>query len=222
MPKDLDLDFIGEGTDESIDLDFIDKTDAFGEKDEDETLHADNAKITTREKNRIARSFLRRENAAAVYEIPKPGTSIHMVTNGGFSYWDFIPLTADLQGAPIDELILSTWIMSEWNIKELRKMFDIGVLQEAWILTGRYFKVRNAEAYQRLLEATRTYRIRLFSFKNHSKVVLMRTGRQKIIIEGSANMTENTRTENYVVTNDPELYGFHRAWMTGMFPTEKP
>jgi predicted molibdopterin-dependent oxidoreductase YjgC len=36
------------------------------------------------------------------------------------------------------------------------------------------------------------------------------------VIESSANMTTNPRTESYVLTNDRGLYEFHRNWFQEM------
>ena len=37
-----------------------------------------------------------------------------------------------------------------------------------------------------------------------------------ITIEGSANFTANPRLEQTVVSNDADLYAFHRAWLEEM------
>ena len=54
------------------------------------------------------------------------------------------------------------------------------------------------------------------AFQNHTKIILLRTAKTFIVIEGSANFTANPRLENYTLSSDETLYNFHREWMEHM------
>lgn len=53
---------------------------------------------------------------------------------------------------------------------------------------------------------------RVAIFRNHSKVFLCRAGARAWVIESSANINTNPRTENTVITSDLGLYEHHKAY----------
>jgi hypothetical protein len=103
--------------------------------------------------------------------------------------------------------------MSRSNVTELLSLFDAGAISSIAILTGTYFKRRETSVYATLLAGLQERKQRYVAFSNHAKVLLMTNGADHIVIEGSANFTANPRTEQYTMTNDADLYKFHREWM---------
>jgi len=149
---------------------------------------------------------------------PEPGESVHILSRAQFDFWTWVPAMLDWIGHSPD-LYCSTWTASRANVVELLELWDAGRIGRAHFLTGLYFKRRETAVYARLLEGLRTRGGRYCSSRNHAKVLLLANAARKawLTIEGSANLTSNPRTENYIITNDRGLWEFHRGWMEELF-----
>lgn len=149
--------------------------------------------------------------------IPGPGETWHIVSNGKYDYWTFVPVILDILKEPAHEFYGSTWTMNRNNVQELIELFDTGRIEKIAILTGTYFKRRETAVYATLTEALFSRKQRYVAFQNHAKVILIGTETgSKIVVEGSANFTANPRLEQYTLSNDQGLYEFHKAWMEQM------
>lgn len=157
---------------------------------------------------------LRREIAAEVLpRLPGPGEIWHIVSNGKFDYFNFLPVVIDHLGGRIEHFYGSTWTMSRPNVTDLLEMYDQDKIGEIAILTGTYFKRRETAVFATLLEGLRERGQRYIAFNNHTKIMLIHQADDHIVIEGSANFTANPRLENNTVSNDFALYQFHQQWM---------
>lgn len=163
----------------------------------------------------------RYENAAkgrAVAEqvgaMPSAGESIHLVSNGKYDCWSVVKAALQWLGKA-DELYCSTWTLCRPVVVELFALCDRGALdgRRVSFLSGLYFKRRETSLYAAMLEGLRQRGGRYIAFQSHAKVTLLCNPAAAIVIEGSANLNDNPRFEQYVITNDRALYDFHRAWM---------
>lgn len=48
---------------------------------------------------------------------------------------------------------------------------------------------------------------------NHAKVLIARCGEDYFVFEGSGNMSDNARIEQYRYENSKAVYDFHKRWM---------
>jgi len=160
-------------------------------------------------------AMLKREHLRDVLtEAPEPGHTYHLISNGRFDFWTFVPAMVDWIGRA-DEMYVSTWTLNRGNAVDLFALMDAGKIGNVGFLTGLYFKRRESSVYAMLLEGLRNRGGRYVSLANHAKVTLLHNAERDawIVVEGSANLTANPRVEQYVLTNDPKVYQFHRAWM---------
>lgn len=146
-------------------------------------------------------------------ELPEAGESFHIVSNGRFDYWCFVPVVLKLLGRPAESFHGSTWTMNRNNVLDLFEMFDSGRIKQMSILTGTYFKRRESSVANTLIEGMQARAMRYRAFGNHCKVMLINAPPDFICIEGSANFTANPRLEQNVMVNDRGLFEFHREWM---------
>ena len=153
--------------------------------------------------------------ADIVGAIPEPGTSLHIVNNASADFWDFIPYLASLMGPA--HMHASTWSMNRTNAREMLELLDRGQLLDVALLTGSYFKTREHAVYATLAAGLLERGQRILAFWNHAKILVLQNERAAIVVEGSANFTQNPRIEQYVVTHSRELAEFHRSWMEEMF-----
>jgi len=172
-----------------------------------------------RVEKQIMKNRLRMEEAAEILngEIPAENEAHHIVSNGKFDYWNFVPLIIDILNKPIKEAYFSTWTLNRRTCRELFELFDSGKIQKYTFLTGIYFKTRETAVYSTLANGTISRGQRLKSLENHSKIVLLDANPDFIVIEGSANFTANPRIEQNTITNSKKLFDFHQNWIDGIF-----
>lgn len=148
-------------------------------------------------------------------ELPEPGETWHIVSNGTFDYWTFCPTILRLI-RPRVATLAGTWTMNRSNVNEMFDLFDAGKLCSISILTGTYFKTRESSVANTLIEGMIQRGQRYRAFQNHAKVMLISAPPDYYVLEGSANWTANPRLEQNTLSNDRALWDFHKTWMEEM------
>jgi hypothetical protein len=175
-----------------------------------------NRRISARAIRRTARAQWTRGKRKERFEdlvphIPAPGEVIHTISDGSFDHWSAVVSCLDQMGPTI--LYLSTWTMNRAIALDLLDRLDAGSLLEVGAVTGKYFKQRDPSTWSTLYEGLMKRGQRYASLDIHAKVTLLSDGAAWIVLEGSANWTTNPRIEQLVISNDRELYMFHREWL---------
>jgi len=180
---------------------------------ETEHMPAGRAHGRTPARRRYERIAQRQQLLDVIPAPPGPGESIHVIGTGLYDFWTFIPQFITWVGRA-ERLTCSTWTMSRPNVVELFELWDSGAIVTADVLTGLYFKRRESAVYAMIQSGIRARGGRYRAFRNHAKVLLIEAPAAGawITVEGSANLTANPRLEQYVITNDRDLYAFHRSW----------
>jgi hypothetical protein len=148
-------------------------------------------------------------------ELPKPGETLHVVSNGSFDYWNFAPVTLQLLGRPA-VFYGSTWTMNRSNVLQLLSLYDQKKFSSVAMFSGLYFKRREPAVYTTLASGLIDRGQRFLCFENHTKIMLIGAPPDWIVMEGSANFTANPRLEQNTISNDRELFHFHKDWMEGL------
>lgn len=181
--------------------------------------HASEAKITTRRlraemKRRTVNAMKKQALADVVRELPAAGECLHVVSNGDFDYWTYVPLLAGYLGT-VDEMYASTWVINRASVAELLEMLDAGTVRRLSFLGGDFMKTGDTSVYATLLTGLEARGMRMVCLRNHAKVTLLANhdAGSYIVLEGSANYTANPRIEQNIIANDRTLYEFHREWM---------
>ena len=166
-----------------------------------------------RPRRRLQLRALRQEKLEEFYcELPKPGDTLHVVSNGSFDYWNFVPVTLELLKRPA-VFYGSTWTMNRSNVLQLLGLYDQKKLTSVTMFSGLYFKRREPAVYTALASGLIDRGQRFLCFENHAKIMLIGAPPDWLVMEGSANFTANPRLEQNTVTNDEELFHFHKDWM---------
>ncbi|HPP52898.1 MAG TPA: phosphoribosyltransferase [Thermoguttaceae bacterium] len=172
---------------------------------------------------RFAKMLKEETLAEAVTDPPKPGESIHAVSNGKYDFATWIPQIIDWIDQA-DCLYCSTWTLSRANADDIFSLHDDGKIASGQLhfLTGLYFKRRETATYNYLLDGLLKRGGRYKAFENHCKVLLIANAARNawITVEGSANLNANPRFEQYAIVNDRALFEFHRGWMEEVFASQ--
>lgn len=133
----------------------------------------------------------------------KEGDSYHCFSFGDVDSFSFFKMV--LRQQPIRYAAISTWCMAGEDVTDMRKWHERGLLGRVDFFMGEIFRGSYPDVYAAVLEFIRECGGRLVIFRNHSKVMAIEGERFDCLIESSANVNTNPRSENTVVTVDREL-----------------
>lgn len=102
-------------------------------------------------------------------------------------------------------LALSTWCMAGEDVDDLREWHRRGMLGRVDFYVGEIFPGSYPEVYDAVLDFLQECGGRLAVFRNHSKVMAVVGEHFDCLIESSANVNTNPRSENTVITVDRQL-----------------
>jgi len=145
--------------------------------------------------------------------LPKPNEQIKLITFRSFNQIHFIKYIADRE--VIEHLNIVVYSINHEASKLLNEMIDSGRILKATVLMSN---LRN-KAHREKEQITRNMfvdndKIDLFFCSSHAKITSMKTSSGNYYsIEGSGNMSYNSRVENYCMDNDKGLYEFTTKWM---------
>lgn len=105
----------------------------------------------------------------------------------------------------IHYLALSTWCMAGEDVDDLMEWYHRGILGRVDFFMGEIFQGSYPEVYAAVNDFVAEENGRLVTFRNHSKVMAIIGERFDCLIESSANVNTNPRSENTVLTVDRGL-----------------
>lgn len=138
-----------------------------------------------------------------------------------FSFGDVDSLTFFkhvLRQQPVQYLALSTWCMAGEDVRALADWHRRGMLGRVDFYVGEIFASSYPEAYDEAAALCRACGGRLVVFRNHAKVMAIIGDRFDCLIESSANVNTNPRSENTVITVDRQLVRDYIALFNGIVP----
>lgn len=102
-------------------------------------------------------------------------------------------------------LALSTWCMAGEDVDDLREWHRRGMLGRVDFFVGEIFPGSYPEVYDAVVDFAAECGGRVVIFRNHAKVMVVVGERFDCLIESSANVNTNPRSENTVLTVDRQL-----------------
>jgi len=143
---------------------------------------------------------------ATIGKIEK-GVNIHAVSEGEWSLHNTISHVIDEIG-PCD-LWVATWSISEDAVRQLVRMRLDGRVRKFMMLADWRVRHRRPEAAG--LVRSNSDKVRVGNC--HAKAAVLLNDEFSVSIVTSANLTNNPRTEVYVITEDEKIAAFHRTWI---------
>ncbi|MDE5785360.1 MAG: hypothetical protein K2H98_02410 [Duncaniella sp.] len=130
-----------------------------------------------------------------------------------FSFGDVDSLTylrAIIKQQPVEYVLISTWCMAATDVEEIKKWIRRGDLKHIDLYVGEIFQASYASIYLMLAELVKEFGGRVAIFRNHSKVMAGFGSRFDFVIESSANVNTNPRSEATVITVDTGLARWYK------------
>lgn len=136
------------------------------------------------------------------------GDSYHCFSFGDVDSFSFFKMV--LRQQRIEYAALSTWCMAGEDVQDLIDWHKRGMIGRVDFYLGEIFAGSYPEVYEMVTKkALPLWNGRLVIFRNHSKVMAIKGERFDCLIESSANINTNPRSENTVVTVDRELVDYY-------------
>lgn len=121
----------------------------------------------------------------------------------------------------VEYLALSTWCMAGEDVNDLREWHKRGLVGRVDLFVGEIFQGSYPEVYALAKELIAECNGRLVIFRNHAKVMAIKGERFDCLIESSANVNTNPRSENTVLTVDRALVDDYVKLFSEIVPFNK-
>ncbi len=138
------------------------------------------------------------------------GEAWHVLSSGDVDSMSFVAHL--MRDRVIDYIAFSTWCMAVDDVLRLRRWHETGRLGRVDAYVGEIFPGSYAREHAALCELCELCGGRVAVFRNHSKVFLLRSGDRAWVVESSANINTNPRTEQTVITADMGLFLHHKGY----------
>lgn len=145
--------------------------------------------------------------------LPKNNEQIKIITFRPFNAAVFLKYIAEKEGIENAQIVVYS-INGEAAVM-IDKLINDGLINQCQILMSN---LRN-KAHREKEQITRDLfvnnpKVDLFFASSHAKILSVKTKQGNFYsLEGSGNMSYNSRVENYCIDNDENLYKFHCDWM---------
>lgn len=116
----------------------------------------------------------------------------------------------------VNYLAISTWCMAGADVEDLEKWYDRGYIGRVDFFLGEIFPGSYPEVYEMTKAFCRKCGGRLVIFRNHSKIMIVKGEKFDCLIESSANVNTNPRSENTVLTVDKPLVSSYIELFAGI------
>lgn len=146
---------------------------------------------------------------------PKKNEQWRIITEKAFNAYAFIrSLLAD---GGIEDLYVAIYRINEPTVRSLIELIDNGSIQHATFIISSFFnQTKRPEQWAIMLAEYCERNPDKTSFAylhNHAKIVCAKQGDNHYVFEGSGNMSDNARIEQYTYENNSQVYHFHSSWM---------
>ena len=112
---------------------------------------------------------------------------------------------------------LAIYRINQATVESLIEFINSGQIQKATFIISNFFNsTKKPEQWAiRLKEYSKTkVNVRHIYIHNHSKILAIHTeNNDYYVFEGSGNMSDNARIEQYLYENNKESFEFHKSWM---------
>jgi len=145
--------------------------------------------------------------------LPGVGHQFRLVTRRAFNAIQFIEFIASRE--TIIDLRMVVYSINFQAAEKLVEMIDEGKIAGAEIFISNLRNGAHREKEQVMKKLFLSHeKIKLFYCSSHAKLISCATSQgNHYTIEGSGNMSNNSRVEQYVIDNDEGLFEFTCAWM---------
>ena len=142
------------------------------------------------------------------------GVAYHCISCGDVDSLTYLRHVA--KSVHLDYVLLSTWCMATVDAEEMRDWVRRGIVGRFDYYVGEIFKSGYRGCRDVLDETCAMCGGRVARFRNHSKLMAFFSPSLSGVIESSANVDTNPRTEQTCITCDRGLAEFYKSYFDGI------
>ena len=160
--------------------------------------------------------FIKAKALSDLCKKPKPNEQFRIITEKQFNAYALILYT--LKSELILEMYLAIYRINEPTVSSIIDFIEADKIKKATFVISNFFnQTKRPEKWALQLKAwcdTTKKNVKHIYTHNHSKVLAIRTNKNNYyIFEGSGNMSDNARIEQYIFENNKAVFNFHKQWM---------
>lgn len=162
--------------------------------------------------------YLMARNLNDICRPPKKDEQYVIVTEKSFNA--FALVLSVIEKSIIDELYFAIYRINEPTVNSLIQFIREGKIKQGGFIISNFFnQTKKPEKWAiTLMEFCKTNDDFKFCYvHNHAKIMCLKESDNYFVFEGSGNMSDNARIEQYRYDNSQELYEFHKNWMQSLF-----
>ena len=162
--------------------------------------------------NKKTKNYIKPINAEIIKNyIPKIGQNVFFLMNGNCQFVDFIFEFIKCLNNPVEEIWLTTLSLNRYTFDILDKILPKTVKN---ILVSSYFLATdNDQTLFKMKQEKRLLNYQIGFFRNHTKMVLIKSGENYFLFTGSANLRSSGTIEQFSIYNDKNIYNFNKNWI---------
>lgn len=149
----------------------------------------------------------------------KEGESYHTISAGDVDILSFLKCV--LRQQDLKHCLFSTWCMAQDDILQMEEWLKAGKIKTMDAYVGEIFKGSYSAEYDLLKPIIKRYHGRFVIFRNHAKIIAGHGDKFYFVVESSANINTNPRTENNCLNISKGLYEFYKGYYDGIISFEK-
>jgi len=143
-----------------------------------------------------------------------PNIQYRIITEQGFNAISVIEYLGKFY--ELQEIHIAVYRMNQVAVRVLTDFIENKSLKCGILLSSFFRENKKYEAWSRdlILFAENKPNVKIVFSWNHAKVFLAKTKCGKhIVFEGSGNLSDNARIEQYIIEDNQSTYNFHKSWI---------
>jgi hypothetical protein len=167
---------------------------------------------TNREQKHEAKMIGRFDELNALFpEQIEPSTTYHLVSSDNFGSIELLRVLSTR--IDIKYLGISTWSYNQDFIELIKQQLSNGV--EIDFFVDKSMRTRKTALYAQMVNLMDDYKNLKIKVHHmiHSKITIIEAENIHLSIESSANYSNNQRIENFTITENEDVFNFHKNWM---------
>ena len=160
--------------------------------------------------------YIRAKALSDICGEPAEGEQWRIITEKQFNA--FALILHLLQTRVIEEMYLAGYRINEPTVTSIIEFIESGKIKKSVFVISSFFnQTKKPEQWAIMLKQFADKKANCYHVytHNHAKVLAVRTSKNEFFVfEGSGNMSDNARIEQYIYENSKQSFEFHKKWMT--------
>ncbi len=163
--------------------------------------------------------FAKINSIEEILNYPKKNEQIRVITQNSFNSYTLLSWIQKQER--IKDLVLTTYNMKEAVISAIFEMLTSKKIDSLTIILSDSIRHRTPKRIEQIEDLFHAHKkdfdVRVKLTWNHTKILLAKTDKNFYCVEGSGNLTDNARLEQYCIDNNKAVYDFHLSWIDEAF-----